>query len=185
MQSTKRKWKPRNRPDASRPHVCPNPLCQKVLSSPQGLTNHFLHFTTCSNINDSVVALLASAAREVLDHDPETALAVATVDPCADSDSDNDVNVPFDFMADYPENEAAFGLEVPVVPADAIVAAQGVFAGVRVVAHQTGVVHTVADYAEIKLLKIMDDGNVPHYLFKDVLEWAADAKARGYAFCPT
>jgi hypothetical protein len=61
-------------------------------------------------------------------------------------------------------------------------AANGVFAGVHVVAHQAGVTHTVEDHAKTKLLKILDDANVPHYLFMDILEWYADAKARGYSF---
>jgi hypothetical protein len=99
------------------------------------------------------------------------------IDPCTHSDSDDDTNEFFDFDADYPENDAAD----MAAEDNADLVADGVF-GVPVVARQAGVAHTVDDHAEIKLLKILEDVNVPHYLFKDILEWAAETKARGYSF---
>ena len=191
MPSTKRKRAARKTQRTSEVHVCPNPRCQKVVLSPQGLTNHFLHYTTCANINALVVAHLAYANQEGNDQVggvvvPSTASVVAAADPCADSDSD-DENALFNFVGDYPTNEVMPAVEntAEEAPAVAALGAQGVFAGVRVLGRQAGVVHTVDEYAEIKLLKMMNDGNVPHYLFKDVLEWAANSKQRGYSFQPT
>ena len=159
--------------------------------SPQGLTNHFLHYTTCANIHASIVTHLAGANQEGNDGVggavvPSTASVIVAADPCADSDSD-DENALFDFVEDYPANEVMPAIEntAEAAPAVAALGAQGVFAGVRVLGHLAGVVHTVDEYAEIQLLKMMNDGNVPHYLFKDVLEWAADSKRRGYLFQPT
>ena len=159
-------------------YVCPNPLCQRGFRSQSGLTNHFLHFTTCGDANTSVGAQQADTDRET-----------SEPDPCFHSDSEEATDYRFDFVEDYPENEAE-----PDVAADhdiinqddanARLADHGNFAGVHVVARQAGVVHTVDDHAEIKLIKILDDAGVPHYLLKDILEWSADAKARGYKFRP-
>jgi hypothetical protein len=52
------------------------------------------------------------------------------------------------------------------------------------VATQHGVNHTVNNYVETKLLKILEDANVPHFLYQDVFNWGSEAKARGYNFEP-
>ena len=44
---------------------------------------------------------------------------------------------------------------------------------------------TVNQYCETKLLKILNDKQVPHSLYKDVLEWSRDAKRMKYAYDPT
>jgi hypothetical protein len=88
-------------------YVCPNPLCKQVLPSQSGLTNHFLHFTTCGNVNTSVLAILEDAQQA--DTDRETSLAQATseLDPCVHSNSEEEAtDYRFDFVEDYPENEA-------------------------------------------------------------------------------
>ena len=138
MPSTKRKRASRRTHAASEVHVCPNPSCQKVLSTPQGLTNHFLHYTTCGNIHSSIVAHLANANLEGNEGVggavvPSTASVVFAADPCADSDID-DENVLFDFVEDYPENEVMPAIDNTAEgpPAFAALGAHGVFTGVRV-----------------------------------------------------
>ena len=37
---------------------------------------------------------------------------------------------------------------------------------------------------EVNLLKLLNDMNAPHTSFKDVMEWAQEANARGYQFQP-
>ena len=44
--------------------------------------------------------------------------------------------------------------------------------------------HNVSDLVEAQLLQILNDANAPHFLFKQILEWAIDAKQRGYDFMP-
>ena len=44
---------------------------------------------------------------------------------------------------------------------------------------------TVNQYCETKLLKILNDKQVPHGLYKDVLEWSRDAKRMKYEYEPT
>jgi hypothetical protein len=52
-------------------------------------------------------------------------------------------------------------------------------------AKQRGVQHTVSDFVETKLLKILEDANVPqHFVYQDILNWGCDAKASGYKFEP-
>jgi hypothetical protein len=58
----------------------------------------------------------------------------------------------------------------------------GSFTNIHAVAAQRGVNHTVNDYVETKLLKILEDANVPHFLYQDALNWGSEAKARGYTF---
>jgi hypothetical protein len=43
---------------------------------------------------------------------------------------------------------------------------------------------TPSDYAETKLLKLMNDAHAPHFLYQDVLNWAMEAKQLHYNFCP-
>jgi hypothetical protein len=50
------------------------------------------------------------------------------------------------------------------------------------VAKQHGVQRTVSDFVETKLLKILEDANVPHFVYQDILNWGCDAKASGYKF---
>jgi hypothetical protein len=158
-------------------YVCPNPLCKEVLSSQSGLTNHFLHFATCDNVNTSVVAFLEDSQQDDADRGTSLAGATSELDPCVHSDSEEAPEYRFDFVENYPETAHE--------EANARLADPGNFAaGIHVIARQAGVAHTVDDHAEIKLLKILDDVNVPHYLFKDILDWSADAKACGYAFRP-
>ena len=44
---------------------------------------------------------------------------------------------------------------------------------------------TVAQFCETKLLKLLNDKQVPHSLYKDVLEWSCNAKRLKYSFEPT
>jgi hypothetical protein len=60
----------------------------------------------------------------------------------------------------------------------------GSFTNTHAVATQRGVNRTVNVYVETKLLKILEDANVPHFLYQKVLNWGSKAKARGYAFEP-
>ena len=97
---------PPKRPRGGNRQVCPNPLCKRVLPSPQGLTNHFLHFSTCAEVNTSVDAILAAAEQTAMDIAAAAALAEVDVNPCDASASDDDAeNTRFDFIADYPEND--------------------------------------------------------------------------------
>jgi hypothetical protein len=48
-----------------------------------------------------------------------------------------------------------------------------------------GLCFTPSDYAEMKLLKLMDDVQALHFLYQDVLNWAMEAKQLHYNFfCP-
>jgi hypothetical protein len=178
MPPKKQKRGSRSRARCRPAYVCPNPLCQEVLPSQSGLTNHFLHFTTCSQVNTSVLSILETAHQAGIDRGTSTDTVAVDIDPCTHSDSDDEAKALFNFDADYLENEAEIGVADMAAEDNAALVVDGLF-GMPVVARQAGVAHTVEDHAEIKLLKILEDAKVPHYLFKDILEWATEAKARG------
>jgi hypothetical protein len=50
--------------------------------------------------------------------------------------------------------------------------------------YQFGIKYTTAQFTEIKLLKILNDAAVPHFLYHDILSWASEAKRNQYSFCP-
>jgi hypothetical protein len=52
-------------------------------------------------------------------------------------------------------------------------------------AFRFGIRFTTEQFHETKLLKILSDANVPHYLYKDVMGWARDAALAKYTFNPT
>jgi hypothetical protein len=60
----------------------------------------------------------------------------------------------------------------------------GSFTNIHAVASQRGVNHTINDFVKTKLLKILDDANVPHFLYQDILNRRCDAKSSGYGFEP-
>jgi hypothetical protein len=48
-----------------------------------------------------------------------------------------------------------------------------------------GLCFTPSDYAETKLLKLLNNVHAPHFLFQDVLNnWVKEAKQLHYDFCP-
>jgi hypothetical protein len=134
----------------------------------------------------TILAILEDAQQANTDRETPLAQATSELDPCVHSDSEEPTNYRFDFVEDYPENEAEPDVVANQEDVNARLADHGNFAGVHVVTRQAGVTHTIDDHAGIKLIKILDDANVPHYLFKDIWDWAANAtKAHGYAFRPT
>lgn len=157
-------------PDTANAYICPNPLCHRTFTTQQGRTNHFQHYSQCSAMALSILAR-------------PTASAAKMADPCVDTDSEENDDMAFDFDAAYPD-EGVDATAGPAAEAPIAVVAAGGFTQAHVVVHQTGVTYTVDEHAELSLLKMTDDANVPHFLYKDILDWAADAHARGYNFQP-
>jgi hypothetical protein len=104
----------------------------------------------------------------------ESNVAHATPFNSTNSDNEDDATQ-FNFDAEYPEPDSdgtnvSHGLET------------GSFTNVYPVAKQRGVEHTFSVFVETKLLKILEDANVPHVVSQDILKWGCDAKASGYKF---
>jgi hypothetical protein len=51
-------------------------------------------------------------------------------------------------------------------------------------ANQFGIRYTTEQFAETKLLKILNNTAAPHLLYQDILAWASEAKRIKYSFCP-
>jgi hypothetical protein len=50
--------------------------------------------------------------------------------------------------------------------------------------YQFGIKNTAEQFTETKLLKILNDAAVLHFLYHDILSWASEAKRNQYSFCP-
>jgi hypothetical protein len=50
--------------------------------------------------------------------------------------------------------------------------------------YQFGIKYTTAQFSETKLLKILNDAALPHFLHHDILSWASEAKRNQYSFNP-
>ena len=173
MAPTKRKYKkrPKRTGDSklNESFVCPNGVCGEVFSSKQGMSNHYLYYSQCHKVSTGSSAFWKQ-------REEETNIAHEEPFPSANSDNDDD-GTPFNFDSEYPESDSvgtdlALGLET------------GSFTNVYAVAKQRGVQHTVSDFVETKLLKILEDANVPHFVYQDILNWGCDANASGYKFEP-
>ena len=50
--------------------------------------------------------------------------------------------------------------------------------------NRLGIKYTAEQFTETKLLKILNDAVAPHFLYQDILSWAAEANRNQYAFRP-
>ena len=173
MAPTKRKYKKRPKRSANstfnESFACPNGVCGKVFSSKQGMSNHYLYYSQCHKVSTGSTAFWKQ-------REEETNVAHNAPFPIANSDNEDDATQ-FNFDAEYPESDL-----------DGTYVSQGhesgSFTNVYALAKQRGVQHTVSDFVETKLLKILEDANVPHFVYQDILNWGCDAKASGYKFEP-
>jgi hypothetical protein len=144
-------------------------MCGKVFSSKQGMSNHYLYYYQCHKVSTGSSAFWKQ-------REEETNVAHEAPFPIANSDNEDDATQ-FNFDAEYPESNLdgtnlSQGHET------------GSFTNVSALAKQHGVQHTVSDFVETKLLKILEDTNVPHFVYQDILNWGCDTKASGYKLEP-
>jgi hypothetical protein len=137
--------------------ACPNGLCGEVFASKQGVSNHYLHYSQCYKV-------LTGSAAFWQQREEETNIAHATPFTQSDSDSEDDATQ-FDFDLEYPDAEPAAGTCMDVGQCLDMCS----FTNVHAMVSQRGVNHTVNDFFETKLLKILEDASVPHFLYQDIL----------------
>jgi hypothetical protein len=133
------------------------------------MSNHYLYYSQCHKV-------LTGSAAFWKQREEETNVAHAAPFTSANSDNEDDATQ-FNFDAEYPESDSdgrnlSQGHE------------SGSFTNVYAMAKQRGVQHTVSNFVKTKLLKILEDANVPHFVYQDILNWGCDAKASGYKFEP-
>jgi hypothetical protein len=165
MAPTKRKYKkcPKRNGDLTlnESFACPNGICGKVFASKQGMSNHYLYYSQCHKV-------LAGSSAFWKQREEETNFAHEAHFTNANSDKE-DGATQFNFDAEYPESDSdgttlSQGLET------------GSFTNVYAMAKQRGV--------EMKLLKILEDANVPHFVYQNILNSGCHAKASGCKFEP-
>jgi hypothetical protein len=176
MPKHKRKHKKRAKRNSdstsTKTFACPNGLCGQVFASKQGVSNHYLHYSQCYKVSTGSAAFWQQ-------REEETNAVHAALFTQPDSDSEDDATQ-FDFDLEYPDAEPAAGTDMDVGQC----LDMGSFTNVHAVASQRGVNHTINDFVETKLLKILEDANVPHFLYQDILNWGCDAKSSGCGFEP-
>jgi hypothetical protein len=153
--------------------ACSNRLCGQVYASKQGVSNHYLHYSQCYKVSTGSAVFWQQ-------REEETNVVHAAPFTQPNSDSEDDATQ-FDFELEYPDAEPAAGTGMDVGQC----LDTGSFTNVHAVALQRGVYHTINDFVETKLLKILEDASVPHFLYEDILNWGCDAKSSGYGFEPT
>jgi hypothetical protein len=161
MPKHKRKHKKRAKrnvnPTSTKTFACPNCLCGQVYASKQGVTNHYLHYSQCYKVSTGSTAFWKQ-------REEGTNVAHAAPFTQPDLDSEDDA-AQFDFELEYPDAEPAAETEIDVGQCFDT----GSFTNIHAVASQRGVNHIINDFVETKLLKILEDANVPHFLYQDIL----------------
>jgi hypothetical protein len=173
MAPTKQKYKkcPKRNGNSTfnKSFACPNGICGQVFASKQGMSNHYLYYSQCHKVFTGSSAFWKQ-------REEETNVAHEAPFPSANSDNEDDATQ-FNFNAEYPESDSD---GTNLSPGHET----GLCTNVYAVAKQRGVQHAVSDFVETKLLKILEDANVPHFVYQDILNWGCDAKASGYKFEP-
>jgi hypothetical protein len=146
-------------------YVCPNRLCNLTMTSQQGWVSHYLHHSDCFKATGGLTVFWERRAAETrVDHKQAF----------FETDSEDEDNIP----DTQPDDGSEIDLNVEGCTDT------GSFTNIHAVATQRGVNHTVNDYIETKLLKILEDANVPHFQYRDVLNWGSKAKAEGTLLNP-
>ncbi len=164
-------------------HTCPNPLCQQTFAQDRNLKIHLAKTKACTDAlfrkgktvvgsldesfdldtndtnfepNDDVdeMAIMPWATLQPWDSTSEEASSSSCLDDSDTADEADNDNLSTD----------------PSIPHE------------FVMAH--GLCFTPSDYAETKLLKLLNDAHAPHFLYQDVLNWVKEAKQLQYDFCP-
>jgi hypothetical protein len=144
------------------------------------MSNHFLYYSKC---NEKVSESAIAHCWRSIEQSRTTAYNVPWERTESDSEDDNNFDFDDDHLVQNNEESAVLP-DVPLTPLNVGIhmLLNGNFGNIQVIKRQKGITHTSSEYAETKLLKILEDANCPNYLFGDILDWAADARRRGYNF---
>jgi hypothetical protein len=145
----------------------------QVFTLKQGVWNHYLYYSQCHKVLTGLSAFWKQRKEE------QTNVAHAVPFTNADWDNEDDATQ-FDFDAEYPDTDSSIGTGTNVSKG----LKTGSFTNTYAVSKQRGVQHTVSDFVETKLLKILEDTNAPHFLYQVILNWRCNAKASGHNFEP-
>ena len=147
--------------------VCP--ACNKSFASQMGCTVHLMRNKKCAtNVfaqqHKNNIALLTQKLTSVnTARNLEYELLAATEQEQQSEADDNDFHLTVDETDDEDEGQKERDKEID---------------------NQAAVCYSTNDQVEIDLLKLLNDANTPHYLYKEILEWGRKAKQQQYSFEP-
>ena len=166
--SNRKKVTTTNVPKNEKTWKCPNQFCNKTFKSQSGLTRHYLNKANgCYKSNEQT--------KEINETNQQPGIEP---DDCMDPrnfffEDDNQFSFENDdneSIGNLPDSSTLVNNEIQ----DSI-QEQGRLHWIR----HYGITFTDTMNAETKLLKILNDANTPHYLFKDMLNWATETNQSG------
>ena len=172
-------------------YVCPNKQCGLIFQTKKGVAQHFLHYSQCykaailpstkqiTNVDNTASQTANTQSHEMSDSDTDN--NIADIDTQHDNDdNENDdtitqnINDVVDTLLPQQQTQQTNNDDTINDINDAI--------NYNDVMQQSGSTFTASNFASTRLLKILDNANAPHFLYKDIMQWAVDSKAHGYQF---
>ena len=182
---------------------CPSGLCGKGFDTEQGANMHLVKSAACRfnianphrnqpslafgmtdtdlntwMVDDRSVTFPVNTNKEIPEHDNSS-------ESTAGSDSEQPEVFPWDddsLTTDDVSVDSDGDPNVPICDPDKIEDCKP--AAVATSVMRPRVSYTNEQLQETKLLKILNDANVPHFLFKQLTNWASEASESGYDFHP-
>ena len=155
-------------------YACPNPFCTKVFDTQAGLSTHYLSRSTCfktsfSDQNQSHHQTVRDIINQKDGTTPdEYEIPFFELD---DSSSAHDSHLVEDSNPSVHPNYNPFEVQNDSNTDDNY-------------SENNQIAYSTTDVAEIELLKLLNDANVPHFLYRQILEWGHKSNLSGYNFEP-
>ena len=143
---------------------CPNPYCKRKFKSQSGLTRHYLNKSTgCYKFNETV--------------NPDDFPGIDPNDYVDETNFFFEDDNNFQINANEDDEEENEVLSATSSSTENSMDNPHLKLGRKHWTKYYGVSFTDSMYAETKLLKLLNDANTPHFLFKDMLNWAAETNS--------
>lgn len=186
--SGKRKAAPLHKTATKSPRLesnkCPNPLCNRLFASNYRVRMHLSKNKCCSDL------LFASSGITPPDVFADEASDSSNVEfpienqlssVCDSLDEENDVWEQLEMWDTSSDDDSDGPFKLIDDASDDVT---GEVRNPDEFVSPPGLCFTPSDFAETKLLKILDDAHSPHFLYQDVLNWAKESSKLQYDFRP-
>jgi hypothetical protein len=169
---------------------CPNPLCKRQFQGKKHLQIHLSKTKVCT---DAIFKTNKEDANELSDSRLEVDAPDLSDSGFEADEDDDDKSIPWACVAwdtsseeelseDESSNSVATSKSLDDAEEDDNANDSVATSSELFTSH--GLCFTPSDYAETKLLKILNDAHAPHFLYPDLLNWAKEAKRLKYDFKP-
>ena len=164
---------------------CPNPHCTKHFSGIRGLRLHHRHNPKCEMAataalkQASIAFAKASLVRQHTTNPVTTESTITHPLTLINADNADDENL-IGLIAD---DHSTTSIHEPVDVTESPLPSDTETDAEQITKRQSlPVAHTLTDKCTTKLLKILQDANAQHYLYEQVMAWAAESNASDFNF---